>query len=98
MAGGSAGTGIKGALAGIPDILHPGEALLSLYHESGSERATRLLRASTRHSYATHLVERGTPLHVVKELLGHEHINTTQVYLHVAQNRWDGVYDPLKDL
>jgi len=51
-----------------------------------------------RHSYATHLVERGTPLHVVKDLLGHENIQTTQIYLHTSSNRFTNVYDPLKGL
>ena len=51
-----------------------------------------------RHSYATHLVERGTPLHVVKDLLGHESIRTTQVYLHTSSERFKEVYDPLSGL
>lgn len=51
-----------------------------------------------RHSFATHMVERGTPLHVVKELLGHESIQTTQIYLHVSSQRFEGLHDPLADL
>ncbi len=51
-----------------------------------------------RHSYATHMVERGTPLHVVKDLLGHESIQTTQVYLHTSSQRFKGLYDPLAGL
>ena len=51
-----------------------------------------------RHSYATHMVERGTPLHVVKELLGHESIMTTQIYLHTSSKRFGDLYDPLAGL
>jgi integrase len=37
-----------------------------------------------RHSFATHLIEAGAPIHVVKELLGHQQIQTTMVYLHLT--------------
>ena len=41
---------------------------------------------SLRHSFASNLVQRGVNLYVIKELLGHEDIKTTQVYSHLTQS------------
>lgn len=51
-----------------------------------------------RHTYATHLLEDGMDIVSVKDLLGHAHIETTMVYLHVAQSGRKKPFSPMDAL
>jgi integrase/recombinase XerD len=53
---------------------------------------------SLRHSFATHLLDKGTDIKYIKDLLGHFDIKTTERYLHVSKQKLVNIISPFDDL
>lgn len=53
---------------------------------------------SLRHSFATHLLDKGTDIKFIKDLLGHFNIKTTERYLHVSKEKLINIVSPFDDL
>ena len=64
----------------------------------GDINESRNLIRVLRHSFATHLLEQGTDIKIVKELMGHNNIKTTERYVHIADTYKSNIKSPLDDL
>lgn len=78
-----------------------GESSIQKVFDMAKKRAKVLPNVTIhglRHSFATHLIEQRVPLHVVQELLGHNSIKTTEIYLHISNKFRAELKSPLDNL
>ena len=83
-----------------PGEQYSASALVKVLKEAASRAGIkhRVHVHFARHSFATHLLEQGTDLRTIQELLGHNDIKTTSIYLHVTSAHKSSIPNPLDTL
>lgn len=72
------------------------KAISAAVRQAGIDK--RVSAHTFRHSFATHLLQRGTDIRTIQALLGHKDVSTTMIYTHILQQGGQGVTSPLDDL
>ena len=88
----------KYLFAGAKNGSHLHQRSVQKIFEDSSRKAgitTKVSCHSLRHSFATHLLEKGVSIYHIQRLLGHQNIKTTEVYLSLARDYWQNLKSPL---
>ena len=84
----------EGQKQGVPmherSIQHFIQRYITMIGLGGKDYSAHTLR----HSFATHLLDTGTDIHTIKELLGHSNLDTTMIYLHLQQSKRAAIVSP----
>jgi len=87
----------EGQTAGKPyDARSLQQALKQALHKAGIQKPVTL--DWLRHRYSNHLLESGTDLRYIQELLGHNSSKTTEIYTHVSTKSIQQIKSPFDDL
>ena len=78
------------------DMNHIGRLIKEASQRAGIQK--RITSHSIRHSFATHSLESGVPIHFIQSLMGHESIETTQRYMHASIHGATSAASPLESL